>query len=204
MRKASHRLPHSRWTRYNVVDMDAEALWTAVFFLGLFAVIGMRFVPKKNRVFITDYQKGVRFIKGSFAGILGPGSYLSGNSEVEITVVDMRPFPFLIERFFYQDGLQAPSVISISAELSVSDSYRAVTGVKDRIADSIAIVRDALHSCTSRMSAELTSKGRYAMADKVTVTANAELNKIGMAIANVEVTELWSRPMPAYPSLRAN
>jgi hypothetical protein len=178
--------------------MDEQALWSLLFFAGLFGVLILRLIPRRARVFITDYQQGVRFVRGSFVRLEGPGSYLSGQSDDQITVVDMRPLPFLVERFFFQDGMQNPSVISIGAELVVTDPYAAVTLVKDRVQDSIAIVRDALRIHFGKTIADPTPSGRRIVSEKLTSAANTELSRIGMQIQNMEITEFWSRPMRGY------
>lgn len=183
--------------------MDDQSLWTSIFFAGLFTILILRLMPKSTRAFITDYQRGLRFVKGSFVDVKGPGSYRSRKSGNEITVVDMRPQPFLIERLFYQDGLQNPAVVSIGAELVVTDPYAAVTMVKDRFNDSVSIVRDALRIQLGRSVTDSNLEGRKNLAEKLTTEANAELSKIGMAIQNAEVTELWSRTVRGHSS-RAN
>jgi len=170
-----------------------------VFFAGLLAVLIVRLTPVRRVVFVTDYQSGVRFVKGSFSEILGPGAYPYAKSREEIAVVDMRPLPFLVERFFYQDGLQSPSVISIGAELVVADPYLATTKVKDRVNDSVAMVHDTLRIYLGKTVLDPSQMARKAAADKIAAAANAELNKIGMRLQNFEITELWSRPMAGHP-----
>lgn len=177
--------------------MDEQALWTGIFFIGLFSILILRFIPRRTRIFITDYQQGVRFVRGSFAGLRGPGSYMAGRGDDQITVVDMRPLPFLIERLFFQDGMQNPAVISIGAELVVQDPYAAVTLVKDRVNDSIAIVRDTLRTHFGKTMADTTPNGRKIVAERITSASNVELKRIGMEIKNLEVTEFWSRQVRA-------
>ena len=176
--------------------MDAQPFWSVIFFLGLLATVAIRLTPVRKLVFITDYQTGVRFVKGAFSEILGPGAYPYAKSREEITVVDMRPQPFVVERFFYQDGLQSPSVISLGAELVVYDPYAATTKIKDRYNDSIALVRDTMRVYLGKTVLDTSPAARKTAAGKIFAVVNAELSSIGMKVQNLEITELWSRTVP--------
>src|SRR5579872_4794872 len=129
--------------------MNSDNIWS----LFLLAIVTLFFVGlrlrKAKRIFVPDYQRGVRFIRGSFANVLGPGSYQPFMSKEQITVVDMRPQPIFLERVTYRDALQNESFMSIGAELQVSDPHLAATLLKDQINGSLPIVRDALRSVAS-------------------------------------------------------
>ena len=148
------------------------------------------------RVYITDYLRGVRFVKGVFRDVVGPGGYQAFSRRVHLEIVDMRPVPVLFERMFCRDALQSEAVVSLGAELSVGDPYVAATAMKDRIGDSMPLVRESLHSVLSRTIADTSDEFRAKMAMDITNAANAELKKLGMAISNVEITELSSRATP--------
>jgi hypothetical protein len=174
-----------------------------IFFLAGFAIwfYARLRLRQTKRVFIADYQHGVRYAKGIFADVLEPGSYNSYTPKEQITVVDMRPQPFVIERFFYKDVLQSPSVISIGGKLSVSDPYEAVTALKDQVNESIAIIREALRATVSRGIADPTIESRNRITLEIEAAANAELNESGLRVTDLEITELWS--LPALPHMSA-
>jgi regulator of protease activity HflC (stomatin/prohibitin superfamily) len=148
---------------------------------------------KIKRVYITDYMRGVRYVKGSFRDVLGPGSYQPFTRRVTIERVDMRPVPFVLERIFYRDALQSDAVVSIGAQMLVSDPHFASTMLEDKVGDSMPIVRDTLRSVLSRGIMDESPEFRIKAAADITSAANAELSKFGMKIAGVEVTELSSR-----------
>ena len=104
--------------------MNSDTLWSVVFLGAVLVMLTQRILGrKKPKIYIPDYQRGVKFVDGTFGSILGPGSYEPAGKHQQITVVDMRPQPIVVERVIYQDAIQAPSVISIAAELVISDPF---------------------------------------------------------------------------------
>jgi hypothetical protein len=185
--------------------MNADDIWAVVFLLGGAALLFLRFYGRRTvRVFITDYQRGVRFVDGTFRDLLGPGSYRSNRNREQVTVVDMRPQPVVLERIFYQDAFSVPSVVSIAAELSVGDPYRATTQLKDPIRDSLDLIRDQLRGIATQSIADLGPETRHKSANEIAATLNCDLDKFGMRIANLEITELWSRSVPPQTTAGAN
>jgi hypothetical protein len=163
--------------------------------LVLFAVVFvfLLYMRKIPRIYITDYARGVRYVKGSFRDVLGPGSYQPFTRRVTVELVDMRPVPFVLERIFYRDALQSDAVVSIGAEMVVSDPYVASTMLKNRMSDSMPIVRDTLRSVLSRGITDVSPEFRVKAAEHIMLAANTELIQHGMKISNVEVTELSVR-----------
>jgi len=141
---------------------------------------------------VTDYQRGVRFVNGVFRDLLGPGSYRSNRNREQVTIVDMRPQPVVFDRIFYDDAFQASSVVSFAAEVSVGDPYRAITHLKNPINDSLAVIRDRLQDVVSQSIVSTEPGTRDKSASQITASLNSELEKFGMRVANIEITELWS------------
>jgi hypothetical protein len=182
-----------------------DDIWVSLFFIGIGTFLYARArLRKTKRVFIPDYQRGILYRGGTFARVIGPGSYNSYISNEQIVIVDMRPQPFVIERLLYQDALKSPSVISIGAELTVSDPYRACTALKDQVNDSVAIVRDAMRATLSKSISDTTDEARRKAGEEIAACANADLDKVGMRVANLEVTETWSRPIRSQIASGAN
>jgi hypothetical protein len=148
------------------------------------------------RVFLTDFQRGIRYENGEFSGVLQPGSHVAVPPLVQIVSVDLRPHLFVIERLFFQDALGAPSVISISGALTVADPYLSVTATRDPVKDSIVLVREALRATASRGVTDPMLVARQKLADQIAGAANADLGRFGMRVGNLEVTEVWAPPAP--------
>jgi hypothetical protein len=185
--------------------MNIDGLWALAFLAAVIALRSTRLFAKKGaRVFVPDYQCGVLFVDGAFREVMGPGSYNPTTANEQITIIDMRPQPVVVERIFYQDALQAPSVISIGAELSVADPYQATTKLKNVINDSLAIMRDTLRGVVSKRIADISLEVRNKTATDITAVLNEDLRKCGMQVANVEITEFWSRTLKPHPMAGAN
>lgn len=149
---------------------------------------------KTKRVHLTDYTRGLCFVKGEFSGILGPGSYTPFLIKQQIEIVDMRPQPIFLEKLSYRDACQNESILSLGAQVSVSDPRIAVSALKAPIDDSLPIIRDTVRSVVSRTIADDSIEFRSKTAADILQAVNSELHRVGMKISNVEIVELWSRP----------
>ena len=178
-----------------------DTIWLVVFLGGLaFLVFARSRLRHTKRVFIPDYQRGVRFKNGIFVDVLGPGSFDSYTPTEQIVIVDMRPQPLVVERLLYKDALRMPSVISLGAELTVSDPYQACTVFKDQINESITVVREAARTIVSKSIADTAADARQKIASAIESAANVELDKSGLRVSKLEITELWSRHLhPRVP-----
>ena len=185
--------------------MEDNPIWIVVFFAALITSIVLRIRRQgRQRIFIPDYQCGLRYVDGVFTDTVGAGVYPPNDSRKQITVVDMRPRLIVIERIFYQDALQSPSVISIGAKLSVCDAYLASAKLKDYTNDSLVVVRDTMRMTVSKIIGGYSSGTRSTTAAAIQKAADAELRKVGMTISDVEITEAWSRAVEPRISSRAN
>ncbi len=185
--------------------MNSDTLWSVVFLSAVVVILAQRiFGRKKPKIFIPDYQRGVKFVDGTFGSILEPGSYEPASKHQQITIVDMRPQPIVVERVIYQDAIQAPSVISIAAELVIADPFQAITKLKNLVNDSIAIIRDQLRSTVSKRIADTAPESRTKLASDITSALNNNLHQFGVQVQNVEVTELWSRAVAPPAMMGAN
>ncbi|MFZ0635503.1 MAG: SPFH domain-containing protein [Candidatus Acidiferrales bacterium] len=174
--------------------MDIDNIWVLLILAALALYVLAMFLRKTQRIFIPEYQRGVRFVKGSFANVLGPGSYRPFTANEQIVVVDMRPQPIILEKISYRDALQNQSFLSIGAEMQVCDAHLAATTLKDQITDSLPAVRDTLRQVVSRGIADRSPEFRSKTAADIMQAVNAELTRFGMKISNVEILELWSHP----------
>lgn len=152
-------------------------------------------------VMITDFRRGVRFVRGAFSSILEPGSHRINTTKQQITIVDMRPQPLLFDRYMYRDALNRPSVISIGTELLVQDPRLATTTLKDQVKDAIPIINNLIHTAVARLVTDPSPEGRKTASDAITRAVNVELAKYGLRISPVEVTEVYSQPSPTSPAM---
>lgn len=175
--------------------MNADNILSLLIVATVAVCILVRRRRRVKHIFIPDYKRGVRFVRGSFANILEPGSYQPFTLKEQIEIVDMRRHPIILERISYRDAWQNESFLSVGAQISVSDAHRATTMLKDQINDSMPIVRDTLRSVVSGSIADGGPEFRNKTVADITQAVNVELDRVGMKISDVEITELWSRPI---------
>jgi hypothetical protein len=157
----------------------------------------------KKRILLTDYRRGVHFVNGSFKAVLGPGSYRYDARREQISIIDMRPQPILIDRLAFRDALRNEGVISVGTELLVRDPRLAATTLRDQVKDAYVIVRDTLRIVVSNQIA-VSRENSVSIAESIAKAVNTELAKVGMAVSEIEITELWShasQPQPAEGSV---
>ena len=153
----------------------------------------------RKRIVLTDYRRGVHFVGGTFKSVLGPGSYSYDTRKEQITIVDMRPQPILIERLAFQDALRHDGVISIGTELLVRDPHLAATTLRDEIKDAYVMVRETVRNSMSKQIAA-GSENYATLADEIKKAVDAEVSRVGMGVSEIEITELssqFSRPQTA-------
>jgi SPFH domain / Band 7 family len=152
-------------------------------------------------VYILDYQAGVRFRDGSSGTVLPPGNHRSSTGQDPITVIDLRPHQFILERLMFRDVLQANSVISVGGEIVACDPQLAVSTLKNLVNDSLTIIRESLRHTASQSMVDPSDEGRARLVEAVTAELNRELKSRGVEVRNLEVTELWAQPVKhAIPS----
>jgi hypothetical protein len=176
--------------------MNEDTIWSLLLVTSVMIYGSVKRLRKTQRTFIPDYERGLRFVKGSFVNVLGPGSYHPFSLKEQIEVVDMRPQPIFLERISYRDAWQAESWMSIGGELLVSDAHLAATTLKDRVNDSLVVIRETVRSVVSRVIGERSPEFLTKTATDITTGVNAELARLGMRVSNIEIVEFWSRPQP--------
>jgi len=176
--------------------MSQDFLVNSVSIVSLVSVITLTILSQsrrgKKRILITDYRRGVRFVGGVFTGILEPGSYSFDSRKEQITNMDMRPQPVLMERLTFQDALQHQGVVSLGTDFVVRDPQIAATALRDQVKDTYLLARNTIRSTMSQIIANTADLA--AVNEILTKGIRAELLKVGMDISNTEVTELWLSP----------
>ena len=71
--------------------MDPDSISLAIFLMTLASIWYFRYrMRRTKRVFVTDYQRGLRYRAGSFSNELAPGAYRIYTPNEQLVVVDMR------------------------------------------------------------------------------------------------------------------
>ena len=152
---------------------------------------------RSKAIYICDYQVGLLFQDGERTKVLSPGNHFSIAAKDPITIVDMRPYQFVFERFPFRDKFHVASLISVGGEFAVSDPELAVRTFKEIYNESLVIIRDRLAEVASQFIVDSDPAGRQELAVKISSELNNELRHRGVEIHNLEITELWCHPEPA-------
>lgn len=164
-------------------------LFAYLFFLsGVFLAV---YIRRTKTVHVFDFQVGLRFKQGNSYETLSRGSYRTNSARTPITVVDVRPRQFLIERVYFQDALLANAVISVGGEFLVSDPEVANNTLKNLYDDSLARMREHLCPAARRGVIDPSPEGRENLARSITSEMNSVLQTSGIMLRNLEITELW-------------
>ncbi|MFZ1937633.1 MAG: hypothetical protein WAU67_00920, partial [Terracidiphilus sp.] len=149
--------------------MDANTFGTLIFlafFAAIFTIsIRMR---RSKQVYLVDYQAGLRFEGDASSIVLSPGAYRTSASGTPITVVDLRPYQFIVERLAFLDMLQENCVVSVGGELKVRNPQLAVNAFKNLVNDSLALVRENLRAAILRCIVDPSPEGKLKMATTIT------------------------------------
>lgn len=154
-------------------------------------------------VYVCDFQRGLRFSGERFT-VLPPGLYFSKPGNNPITVVDMRPHQFIMERQLCKDALRSNCVMSLGGELQVCNPQLAVTALKDLVNDSLAIVQETLALEVSRSILETNSEGKANLVSALTSEFNIKLQSRGVELRKLDITELWVQSSTQGISTAAN
>lgn len=76
-----------------------------------------------------------------------------------------------------------------------SDPYVASTELKKPVDDSLPVVREALRSFATTRITDPNPEVRAKFAEDIETFINVQVSKSGMRVKNIEVTELWTRPL---------
>jgi hypothetical protein len=171
----------------------------------LIAVVIVNIQMRRSKaVYICDYQSGLIFEDGERCKVLAPGNHWLVADKDPVTVVDMRPYQFILERVPFKDALHVASVISVAGELSVCEPQLSVRAFRNIFAESLTAVRDNFRLAASRFIADSSSAGRLELATQIGSALNKELQHRGVEIRNLEITELWHIPDASFVPEIAN
>ena len=160
--------------------------------LAFVLVFVVRLSEKRGRQTILDYQRGLRFEGGKFQEILGPGCHRFHLTKEQITLVDLRDQPIVIERFVYADSAGENAWVSISARIQVADAHRAITQCNDHVNEAVVLTRDILRRCLSARRAIEARRNRAGCEHEIKTHIASALESIGLTLTSLEITEVSS------------
>jgi len=168
-------------------------LFAQVVFVALVALLGflaVRVVLSQYRLTIFEYERGVRFRRGRFSGLLEPGVHWVGGILTRIQKVDVRPTRVAVAN---QEVLTADGVAvkgSLMATYQVTAPDRAILASDDFRAAVYSELQLALRQAISATGVEDLLQQRSAMPARLKAIAAEPVALFGVELHDVSMRDL--------------
>jgi len=150
----------------------------------------------KKRLIVLEFQRGVKFENGAFRAVLEPGSYRIDPKKEQITIVDMRPLPIVMEQCSFQDSHQLAAYLSVAAELVVVDPRAVTKESKNHVNDAVLAIREVIRQVGPGYDASGLNSRRAEIERELLERSREELARLGLTINQLTVTATSSAGMP--------
>jgi len=165
---------------------------TALWILVVAAVAGVALAIRQllTRVTIYEFERGLRYRKGKFSGVLEPGQYWIYRRNTTVTRIDIRP------RFVSvpgQEVLSSDSVsvrVSLAAEYAVDDPARAVNDVEDYETALYLTLQVALRKIVGEAEIDQLLEKRNEVGQRLLELASPLIQEFGLKLISVDVKDV--------------
>jgi uncharacterized membrane protein YqiK len=164
----------------------------AVAVLIALVVMLLRQNTRQERQTVLDYQYGLLFEGGKPQEVLAPGRHFFRPNKEQITLVDLRDQPVLVERLAYPDSTGENAWVSVSAAIRIVDAILVTVKCSDHVNEAMVLIRDVVRKRLSARRASETRHDRRGCEQEITTHVASELGKIGLALTSLEITEVSS------------
>lgn len=161
--------------------------------LGAIVVVGVflfLFVNARYAITIFEYEKGLKYRKGKFVGILLPGRYWKFSQNTVVTKIDVRPRVVSIPG---QEVLTADNVslkISVTAQYEVVDANVAVNKISSYSEAFYAAVQLALRDIIGSLPVDEILAQRSAINQRLMDATSPKAQELGLKIALIGVKDI--------------
>ena len=156
--------------------------------LAILLLIGFRLF-RIRRVTIFEYQKGVKYTRGRYAGTLGPGLYWV-LSTTTVVPVDTRTEFITIQG---QDVLSADGVtlkVSLAAEFQVSDANKAINPSTNFRGGLYLTLQMALREIVGKEKIEALLENRAGVGGRLLEATSAKATELGVKLLSVDIKDM--------------
>jgi regulator of protease activity HflC (stomatin/prohibitin superfamily) len=142
------------------------------------------------RVTVYEFQRALRYRKGRFLSVLGPGQYWILEPGTTITPVDVRPnFVTLMgQEVLTADGV--PLKVSIAANYEMSDPQLAINGQANYAQALYLLLQLAVREVISASKADELMENRAGFAEKIRALAEPQVQKLGLKLLTADLKDL--------------
>lgn len=153
------------------------------------AVVGLAWwSPASTTVF--EFERGLRYTRGRFVGVLGPGVYWLTRRYGRITKVDIRPHYLVVpgQELLSLDGVGLK--VSLAANIEVVDPDAAVNKVQDYRAAVYAVLQLVCRDLVSGMKIEDLLASRPQLSASLMEKSAAPIAEMGVKLVSAEIRDL--------------
>lgn len=156
--------------------------------LGLIAAVLLATRPARTTVF--EYERGLRFTRGRFKGVLGPGMYWYSAVLTQIHRVDIRPTRVAVsgQEVLTADGVAIKA--SIAATYRVTDPERATLGSENYQTAIHTELQLALRAVASSLPLDELLRRRAELPVQLKELAAQPLKQIGIELDDASLRDL--------------
>ena len=142
------------------------------------------------RVTVYEFQRALRYRKGRFLSVLGPGQYWILEPKTTITLVDVRPnFVTLMgQELLTADGV--PLKVSIAANYEMSDPQLAINGQANYAQALYLLLQLAVREVISTSKADELMENRAGFAEKIRALAEPQVQMLGLKLLTADLKDL--------------
>ncbi len=162
------------------------SLWISLLFLLLFVAVTARVA--KTTVF--EYERGLKFARGRFKGVLGPGLYWHWAALTQIQKIDVRPSRVAVagQEVLSADGVAVKA--SIVATYQVKDPERAVLSSDSYQVAIHTELQLALRAIASGLPIEDLLRRRVEVPAQLKAIAGPRLEAVGVELQDASLRDL--------------
>jgi regulator of protease activity HflC (stomatin/prohibitin superfamily) len=162
--------------------------WTSLFVLLLVAVALV--ATRLARTIVFEYERGLRFRRGRFKGVVEAGVYWQIGSATRIHKIDVRPSRVIVagQEVLSADGVAVKA--SIAATFQVKDAARAVLGVDNYQIAIHTELQLVLRSVVSSLPIEELLRRRADIPAQLKELAAPRLSAVGIELQDAALRDL--------------
>ena len=142
-----------------------------------------------QRVTIFEFQRGLRYDRGRFTGVVQPGQYRLLSRRATITKVDIRPRVVTVpgQEVITADGVSIR--VSLSTEYEIADPAVAVNDHEDYAGAFYAALQHALRDVVARTEIDTLLESRGTIGSEIAEATQAEAGRLGLKLTRVDVKD---------------
>lgn len=162
----------------------------AVLLLIAVAILSSLFERWFPRVTVLEYERGLRYVRGRFTGVLGPGQYRGWSATTVVRTIDIRP---KVASVAGQEVLAADGValkVSVVARYRVADPSLAVNGVENYELALHTVLQLALRSIVAASPVEALLQSRATLGKEITEQSTGPAGAVGLELISADLKDL--------------